>query len=354
MTRILLDWKRIILQPTDTMIRAIDVLNKESLRIAMVLDDGGKLLGTITDGDIRRALIKHMGMDTPVIDVMFSKPTKAFLCDDRESILAMMKAHDLFHIPIVDKEDRVVGLEIIQNLIEAVAYENPVVLMAGGFGKRLRPLTDDTPKPLLKVGSKPILETILEQFVNSGFKNFYISTHYKAEMLEEYFGDGKKWGVDITYIHEQEPLGTAGMLGLLPDTLSEMPILVMNGDLLTKVNFEHLLRSHEKMGGVATMCVREYDFQVPYGVVQTEGQQLTGIVEKPIYKFFVNAGIYVLNPEVYRLVDGKSFLDMPQLLENRINNNDQINMFPLHEYWLDIGRIDEYERAQNEVVGMFP
>jgi dTDP-glucose pyrophosphorylase/predicted transcriptional regulator len=354
MTRTLLDWKRVILQPTDTMIRAIDVLNKESLRVAMVLDDGGKLLGTITDGDIRRALIKHMGMDTPVVDIMFSEPTKAFLSDDRESILAIMKARDLFHVPIVDKEDRVVGLEIIQNLINPVAYDNPVILMAGGFGKRLRPLTDDIPKPLLKVGSKPILEMILEQFVNSGFKNFYISTHYKAEMLEEYFGDGEKWGVDINYIHEQEPLGTAGMLGLLPDTLPEIPILVMNGDLLTKVNFEHLLRSHEEMGGVATMCVREYDFQVPYGVVQTEGQQLTGIVEKPIHKFFVNAGIYVLNSEVYRLVDGKSYLDMPQLLENRINNNDQVNMFPLHEYWLDIGRIDEYERAQNEVVEMFP
>lgn len=353
MTRTLFDWKRILLQPTDTMERAIEVLNKESLRIAIVVDDAGKLLGTITDGDVRRALVKRMGMDTPVISIMFTEPTKAFTGDDRESILTMMKARDLLHVPLVDSGDRVVGLEIIQNLIDVAIYENPVILMAGGFGKRLQPLTNDIPKPLLKIGSKPILERILEQFVASGFHDFYISTHYKAEMVSKYFGNGEKWGAVINYIYEEEPLGTAGMLGLLPDNLPEVPILLMNGDLVTNVNFEHLLQFHKENGGVATMCVREYDFQVPYGVVQAEEQRITSIVEKPVHKFFVNAGIYVLSPELYRCVDGRSYLDMPQLLENQINNNEQVNMFPVHEDWLDIGRMEEYKRAQNDASGHF-
>ena len=326
--------------------KAIQVLDHVSLRIVMVSDEKNRLLGTITDGDIRRALILHHGMDTCLIDIMFKNPSVAFIEDGREAILAMMKSKDILQVPILDVDRRIVGLETIQNLIEVDKQDNLVFLMAGGFGTRLKPLTDDTPKPLLKVGNKPILETILNQFIEAGFHNFFISTHYKADMVEEYFRDGSQWGVNIQYVHEDSPLGTAGSLGLLPLGLPDLPIMVMNGDLLTNVDFENLLNFHNERGGVATMCVREYDFQVPYGVVKSVEQKITSIVEKPTHKFFVNAGIYVIEPSLLESVDGKSYFDMPSLLEMQIKQGLQVNMFPLHEYWLDIGQIGQFEQAQ--------
>jgi NDP-sugar pyrophosphorylase family protein len=210
--------------------------------------------------------------------------------------------------------------------------------MAGGFGKRLKPLTDEIPKPMLKVGTKPILENILNQFIEAGFFNFYISTHYKPEVVSEYFGDGSDWGVSIKYIHEEKPLGTAGGLGLLPRNVINLPMLMMNGDLLTKVDFKELLDFHLKEGGDATVCVREYDLQVPYGVIETTGKYVTSIVEKPIYKFFVNAGIYVLDPSVLDTIDGAAYLDMPNLLGKKISDSGQVNMFPVQilvRHWAD-------------------
>lgn len=342
-------WKSVLLKPTDTMEDAIRCLGSESLRIVMVADEHGRLLGTITDGDIRRALMQHLGMTTHLSKVMFTNPSVASSDDDRDVILAMMKKRDLLQVPIIDKHRCITGLETIQHLLHGNKLDNYVVLMAGGLGKRLRPLTNDIPKPLLKVGDKPILETILNQFVASGFQNFYISTQYKADMVRDYFGDGKQWGVNIEYVHEKEPLGTAGALGLLPNLSSNLPVIVMNGDLLTKVDFERLLQFHNEQGGCATMCVREYDFQVPYGVVESKEHVVVSIVEKPVHKFFVNAGIYVLETELINLLEENTYMDMPQLLENQIQEGLQVNLFPLHEYWLDIGRTEEYEKAQNDV-----
>jgi len=340
------DWRKVILKQEDTMQSAIEVLNREALRIVMVEDDRGRLVGTVTDGDIRRGLLKHLSIDAPLSKFMYTEPTTATADECRDAILAKMKKLDLLQIPILDNERNVVGLETLQHLLVQTRHDNPVFLMAGGFGKRLSPLTDHTPKPLLKVGSKPILEMILDQFVSAGFHNFYISTHHKAEMVREYFGDGGDRGISIRYIHEDEPLGTAGAIGLLPKDLPELPILMMNGDLLTKVDFEQLLNFHIKQGGEATMCVREYDFRVPYGVITAKDNCITSIVEKPVHKFFVNAGIYILSPSIISTVDGTSYLDMPQMLELQIAQGDQVNMFPVHEYWLDIGQIEQFKQAQ--------
>ena len=326
--------------------RAIEVLNQEALQIALVVNEAEELVGTITDGDIRRGLIKHCGLDTIVGRFMFTTPTLASVDETREEILDKMNRAEILQIPVVDEKNHIVGLETLQHLLEKRRFDNPVFLMAGGFGKRLQPLTDDTPKPLLTVGNKPILETILDQFVEAGFHSFYISTHYKAEMVRNHFGDGSDWGVTIKYIHEDKPLGTAGALGLLPNDLPVMPIIMMNGDLLTKVDFSELLQFHVDSGGEATMCVREYDFQVPYGVIKANAHKVESIVEKPVHKFFVNAGIYVLNPEIINKVDGNSYLDMPYMLQEHINIAGQINMFPVHEYWLDIGQIEQFEQAQ--------
>ena len=258
----------------------------------------------------------------------------------------MMKKKDILHVPLVDGHGYLVGLETLQHLTELPTHENCVFLMAGGFGKRLRPLTLDVPKPLLKVGTKPILETILEQFVEAGFYNFYISTHYKAEMVSNHFGDGEKWGVSIQYVYEEKPLGTAGALGLLPEDVPDLPVIVMNGDLLTKINLDHLLQFHKEQGGLATMCVREYDFQVPYGVIQSDGKSVTAIEEKPIHSFFVNAGIYLLEPDCIGLIPDNKFYDMPRLFDELLAIKEKIVSFPLEEYWLDIGRVADYEKAK--------
>lgn len=344
------NWREILLKQNDTLARAIEVLELQALRIVLVVDDDKKILGTITDGDIRRALLRHSGMDTPLYGIMHKNPVVASVRDSREALLSMMKRAGALQIPVIDETTgRIVGLETMQQLLtQKKSLDNPVFLMAGGFGKRLQPLTNDIPKPLLKIGKKPVLETIMEQFIDAGFHDFYISTHYKAEMIEEYFGSGVKWGVSVKYIHERKPLGTAGALSLLPDDLSTLPVIMMNGDLLTKINFEQLLDFHEEQDGVATMCVREYDFQVPYGVVDAENYQMVGIKEKPVQRFFVNAGIYVLSQETIRSVPRDQVLDMPDLLLQQVENDQKVNIFPIHEYWLDIGRIDEFERAQSD------
>ena len=343
------DWSKTLVVSTSTLEVAINAISNSSMRIALIVDQEKKLCGTITDGDVRRALLRHMNMKSIVTEIMNSEPIVASSTDDHDTLLSMMKSRDILHVPIVDNMDRVIGLETLQRLVENVKYDNPVFLMAGGFGTRLQSLTKDTPKPLLNVGNRPILETILIQFVDAGFHNFFISTHYKAEMIREYFGDGSNWGVNIQYVHESEPLGTAGALGLLPLRSPGLPILMMNGDLLTKVNFEHLLDFHSEQGGLATMCVREYDFQVPYGVVTIDNQYINMIKEKPIHKFFVNAGIYVLELDLLDELNGAVYLDMPNLFEAYIEQGDQINAFPIHEYWLDIGRMEEYERANQEI-----
>jgi len=339
------DLTEILLKPTDTLESAIQILLSSGARIALVVDSNTKLLGTVTDGDIRRALIKHMEMDCSVEKLMNSKPVTASISDPSNSIMSKMKRKVLLHVPLIDNNNTLVGLETLEHLLNKRKYDNPVFLMAGGFGTRLHPLTEKKPKPLLNVGNRPILETIINQFVETGFHNFYISTHYKAEMIREYFGNGSNWNVKIEYLHEETPLGTAGSLGLLPNTLSDFPIIMMNGDLLTKVNYENLLYFHNENAGLATMCIREYDFQVPYGVVDIEEQYVTKIKEKPVQKFFVNAGIYVLDPKIMNYVDGKSYLDMPNLLEAQIKNGERVSVFPIHEYWLDIGRMEEYQQA---------
>jgi dTDP-glucose pyrophosphorylase len=339
-------WKKAIISQTDTMETAIKVLELESLRIVMVVDKNDRFVGTVTDGDIRRGLIKRLTMDTAIIDIMFKESIVASVKDDKASILAKMRELDILQIPIIDDDGKIIGLETLQHLLKDKRHDNPIFLMAGGFGKRLQPLTNNIPKPLLTIGKKPILENILEQFIAAGFHCFYISTHFKSEMVQEHFGDGSDWGVTIEYVHEDIPLGTAGGLGLLPDNLPDLPILMMNGDLLTKIDFEKLLHFHMQSNGIATMCVRKYDFQVPYGVIQSEDQKVVGIVEKPMHSFFVNAGIYVLESDLVKNISGKSHIDMTNLLEDQIHKGMSINMFPIYEYWLDIGQKDQLEQAR--------
>ena len=339
--------KDILIAPDLTVVDALRIIDSTRLQIALVVDEAGRLLGTVSDGDVRRALLAGTALTSPVSAIMFRKPTTAPPEADRETLLALMQSKVLRQIPIVDAEGRVVDLESIMDLLAHKALPNAVVLMAGGRGQRLRPLTDLCPKPLLRIGDKPILEIILENFVAQGFRNFFISINYMGEKVVEHFGDGSRFGVSITYLREDEPLGTAGALTLLPET-PQLPFLVMNGDLLTKVNFEHLLDFHTSQVAEATMCVRPYTSQIPYGVVHVEDHQLVRLEEKPSQTVFVNAGIYALSPSALPLVPKGAAFDMPMLFEALMAQKRRALAFPVREYWIDIGRMGDYEQAQSD------
>jgi dTDP-glucose pyrophosphorylase/predicted transcriptional regulator len=341
-------WQLTLISPESSMEEAIATLDRVAVRIVMIVDQERRLLGTLTDGDVRRALLKQRPLNTPVREIMCTTPRTATREWSKDRVLAVMEKYQLLQLPVLDQDDRVIGLETLHDLLNKQLKDNPVFLMAGGFGTRLRPLTHNCPKPLLKVGDKPILELILENFISSGFHRFFISTHYMPEMIREHFGDGSRWGVSIRYIHEEEPLGTGGALGLLPHDEIDLPLFMMNGDLLTTLDFQNLLEFHQDHTGVATMCVREYEYCVPYGVIQSEGHRICSMVEKPVQRFFINAGIYLLSPELVKSVAPGTRVDMPTLLEREIDAGQDVNMFPVHEYWLDIGRMEDFQRAQQE------
>lgn len=345
-------WKEILVSPETSIRKAIHVLDESAKQIVLVVDVNNRLLGTVTDGDVRRSILKGMSLDDAIQKIMNTYPTIARIDESRESILAAMQRKGLHHIPLVDENHCVMGLETLDELIQPCARENRVVLMAGGLGSRLSPLTDECPKPMLKVGNKPLLETILENFIEYGFHRFYISVNHMAEVVKSYFGDGTRWGVDICYLQENQRLGTAGALSLLPKKPTES-LLVMNGDLLTKVNFKQLLDFHSGHHAQATMCVREYDFQVPYGVVKIDDHRINSIDEKPIQRFFVNAGIYVLEPEVLDLISPNTYFDMPTLFEKLIGLKNETAAFPIREYWLDIGQLSDYNQANGEFMQVF-
>lgn len=344
-------WKNTAIAPDSSIRDALLLLDKEALRIALVVDASDTLLGVLTDGDIRRGLLRNCTLQSPVSEVMNQSPLTAEHGTSRRELVKLMTRKKLLSIPLI-KAGKVVGLETLQTAEDDVLYDNPVFLMAGGFGSRLKPLTDACPKPMLKVGDKPILEIALNSFIRAGFHNFYISLHYMPEQIQAYFGDGSRWNVNITYIYEQEPLGTGGALGLLPDSVPDLPLILMNGDLLTTIDFEQLLQFHNKQQADATMCVRDYEYQIPFGVINGDGNKVTGMVEKPIQRLFVNAGIYVVSPAVRKQVKANQRIDMPTLLEQNIGNDKNVLMFPIHEYWLDIGRMDDYQRAQIDVINL--
>lgn len=339
--------QEILIYENTSLRNSLEVIDKGTMRIAIVVNDERKILGTLNDGDVRRALLNGFSLESPIKDVYYKTPSICTINDSKDTIVQKAIKNKVYQIPIVDDEGRLVDVEDLATLLTNVNRKNKVILMAGGLGTRLRPLTHDTPKPLLSVGSKPILQTIIENFSSYGFKDIVLSVNYKAHMIKEYFKDGSDFGVNIEYLEENKRLGTAGALSLLKEKPNE-PFFVMNADLLTNVDFTKLLDFHAFGNSTATMCVREYDFQVPYGVIETENDKIKSIVEKPVHKFFVNAGIYLLSPKVLDYIPQNSFYDMPTLFEKLIEENLNVLSFPIHEYWLDIGQMEDFQRAQTE------
>jgi dTDP-glucose pyrophosphorylase len=345
------NWKNVLIKPDQPIRDALAVIDSEALRIALVVNSDLCLVGVVTDGDIRRGLLKSLTLLDAVELIMNKSPLTITQNTHRKDAVKLMQSKGILAIPIVS-EMKVVGLETLQKMGEQQSKLNPVFLMAGGFGTRLKPLTDNCPKPMLKVGEKPILEIMLNSFIKSGFVNFYISTHYIPDMIREHFGDGTKWNVKITYVHEEIPLGTGGALGLLPADIPDLPLILINGDILTNVDFERVLEFHNKHQAAATMCVRDYEYQVPFGVVNGSGHKIVSMVEKPVQRFFVNAGIYVVSSEIRQSVEKNIRIDMPTLLEQFIEKQYEVLMFPVHEYWLDIGRMDDFKRAQDDIYAL--
>lgn len=348
-----LDLDCICVSPSSPIIKAIEAIESGSRQIALVADDSRRLIGTVTDGDIRRGILRGIGLEQAVSEVMNLHPLKAHIDEGSESILRLLRDRDIRQVPIVDSEGKLVGLETLDELVQQEARDVWVVLMAGGLGTRLRPLTDSVPKPLLHVGGRPLLETIIENFALQGFRRIFLSVHYKAEMFKQHFGNGSALGVSIEYIHEVGRRGTAGALALLPE-VPPRTLIVMNGDLLTTVNFRRFLDFHREHNARATMGVREYSFQVPYGVVKTDQHRLVSLSEKPVQHFFVNAGIYALEPSVLELIPKEGPYDMPRLFDAITAEGGEAAVFPVLEYWLDVGRMSDLDRANQEFSSVFP
>lgn len=340
------DWRKILLNEQQTLLETMQIIDKTSLQFAVVINEKNELLGTVTDGDIRRGILRGEGLEVPISTIMNNTPFTAKYGLSANYYQQLMRENQLKQLPIINDMNEVVDILFLDKF-ELMSNTNPVVLMLGGLGTRLRPLTNDTPKPMLKVGGKPILETIIEGFKQYGYTNFILSVNYKKEVIQSYFQNGESFDVNITYVEEKKRMGTAGALSLIPN-IPNQPIFVMNGDLLTQVNFEQLMQYHEESQSIATMCVREYEYQIPYGVVEMAGTNFLSIKEKPIHKSFVNAGIYILSPEAFDYIPDNKFYDMPELFQRLVSLEKKTTVFPIREYWLDIGQMNDFEKANNE------
>ena len=326
----------------------VETMTKNSRQIAAVVDDAGRFVGLVTDGDVRRALLRDATMAEPVERVMNRTPTTAPPEITRAEALALMQRRVIRHLPLVDRDQRLVGMLMRDELADVHALPNIAVLMAGGAGSRLRPLTDATPKPLLRVGGKPLLEIMIERLRGNGVREFCISVHYKSEQIESHFGDGARLGVKIDYLREPEPLGTAGALRLLGDRWTS-PLFLVNGDVLTKCDFRSMLAFHERTHADLTVGMVPYTVDLPYGVFETDGDRLTAVTEKPRLEFNINSGLYVIGPSLRTLIPEGRVFHAPDLIRAALESHRAVKMFPIADYWLDVGRHDDFSKADRDV-----
>lgn len=348
------DLSTVCFQPTGFLREALLQMDRAGHGILLIVDSERRLLGTITDGDVRRAILANMDLGQTVsvllarkIGTRFATPVTAPMHQDHTAYLNLLKQHNILHLPLLDADRRVAGLVTMDSLIPDQALPLQAVVMAGGKGSRLHPLTEDTPKPMLRVGERPVLEIIIGQLREAGIKQVTVTTHHHAEKIAQHFGDGKEFGIGVSYVTEDQPLGTIGGLGLLE--ASKETTLVINGDILTQVDFRAMLAYHKEHQADLTVAVRRYDIKVPYGIIECEGPLVRGVSEKPKLGFFVNAGIYLLEPAVLRLIPTGRHFDMTDLIQRAVQEGQTVVSFPVREYWLDIGQREDYEQAQEEV-----
>ena len=338
-------WGDALIESEATIQEAIRNLDETGFQIAMMVSSEGLLLGTITDGDIRRGLLRGLNLSSPAQDIINREPLVVPPQLDRETVLKLMQANKLHQLPVVGEDRRVVGLHLWDELVAPVQRSNLMIVMAGGQGTRLLPRTKSCPKAMLPVGGKPMLEHIIERAKAEGFRRFVLAIHHLGPMIENHFGDGSRWSVEIDYVRESSPLGTAGAIGLLsprPDT----PFVVSNGDVLTNIRYGEMLDFHVQHGAAATMAVRLHEWQHPFGVVRTDGVEIVGFEEKPVSRTHVNAGIYVLDPEALDVVASGERCDMPTVFERLQEREARTIAYPVYEPWVDLGQPDTLEWAR--------
>ncbi len=337
-----------------TIAEAVALLDQQRLGIILVVDQASRLLGTVTDGDIRRAILAALDFREPLKTLLErkagspqAKPISAPAWADRGTCLRLLQAHKILHLPLLDEDGRVAGLVTRDDFLPDEVLPLQAVVMAGGAGIRLRPLTEEVPKPMLPVGGRPLMERIIERLRQAGIRRVNVMTHYKPEKIIEHFGNGDAFGVELTYVREDEPLGTGGGLGLMP--APPEPLLVVNGDILTGVDFRAMLAFHQENRAEMTVAVCRHDVQVPYGVIECEGAKVRRLSEKPTLNLLVNSGIYLLEPSVYSYVPNGRHFDMTDLIQALLDAGRRVVGFPIREYWLDIGAHDDYRRAETDV-----
>jgi dTDP-glucose pyrophosphorylase len=321
-----------------SMLDAIKILNKATIKILLVVDNAKVLIGTITDGDIRRSLINNENLNPKCLDIMNNKPMYVF-ANDSKKISKLIHDHS-FSIPIVDENKKILKLCALLKPIKR--FNNTVVIMAGGRGERLLPLTKNTPKPMLLINKKPIIYEIVKNIKSHGFTNILISVNYLRKQLIDYFGNGEELGVNIDYLSEKKPLGTAGALSLI-NSDSKEPIIVLNGDVVSNLNFMKLLDFHKKSKMQITMCAANHSISIPYGVIEIKGSKIIKLKEKPIKNYLVNAGIYVISRAVLKKIDKNKKIDMTELIDQYLKIN-KVAAYPIYEDWADIGTLKDYEK----------
>ncbi len=340
-------WRTAVLPLRSTIKQAIAALNDTGLQIVLVLDENDMLLGTVTDGDIRRGLLRGLALNEPIECVMRSNSLVVPPEMSRDVVLQLMYANSFRQLPVVDSNHKVVGLHLWDEIAAPVEHSHLMVIMAGGLGTRLHPHTENCPKPMLPVAGKPMLEHIIERAKVEGFVRFALAIQYLGHIIEDYFDNGERLGVHIDYLKEPNPLGTAGALSLL-NPRPDMPFVVTNGDVLSDIKYGELLNFHARHAAVATMAVRLHEWQHPFGVVQTQGVNIVGFEEKPIARTHINAGIYALSPEALDAMRENMHCDMPTLFEQLQAEGKRTVAYPMHEPWLDVGRPDDLNRANAE------
>lgn len=341
-------WCQAILPAKATIQQAIRNLDQVAIKIVLVVNESGELEGTISDGDIRRGLLKGLDLNSPIESIIHRNALVVPPEIGRDMVMQLMVANKIQQIPVVDERRHVVGLHLWDEITTSPTRPNLMVIMAGGIGTRLRPHTENCPKPLLPVAGKPMLEHIIERAKLEGFSHFVLAIHYLGHMIEDYFGNGERLQVQIDYLREQSPLGTAGALGLL-NPLPHAPFVVTNGDIITDIRYGELLDFHIRYDAAATMAVRVHEWQHPFGVVQTKGVEIVGFEEKPITRSHINAGVYALDPVVLNDLKADAHCDMPTLFERLQAKSKRTVAYPMHEPWLDVGRPDDLGRALDAV-----
>lgn len=340
--------KKCIVKPNQSLRDVMISLNENGLEIVMVIDDEGRLLGILTDGDVRRAQISGAGLESSIIPYIQRKYYSVSSKAERADVLDLMQARRISQVPIVDTLGKLVGLHTLHGILGASIKPNWAAIMAGGRGERLKPTTDAIPKPMIRVAGRPILERLVLHFISHGIRNFYLSVNYKADHIESYFGDGSSFGCKICYLKESVPLGTGGALSLIKERPSH-PLIVCNGDLLTQVNISRLLDFHIQGGFCATIAYHDYSLTIPYGVLKIERDCLKGICEKPTETWKTNAGIYVLNAELLKQIPSGTYYSIPSIFEDCLKNGETVGAFPIEEDWIDIGCPQELRRALGEI-----